>query len=274
MPKWRPPLKPTYWDGGDTDTVHVSTNGGSTWTEADPDSDNYNSWTSVSVSDDGSTVLLLDDDGLGYISGDSGGTCNEEDPGLEYEESNAWTAGDVNEDGTQMVVAGQVNAYLLGEQIESEQPEAESTVTFSDPESGKTITITTPDGTTITCHSAVKETAMVVQDAGYQYPLGLVDFCFSGAGENNAVSLIFVTDLKPNEVAVRKYNPTTNAYATINEATVIETTYEGKHALLVSYNIVDNGPLDTDVDEGEVADPVGLGVLGVNAPNTGFKRTK
>ncbi len=49
-----------------------------------------------------------------------------------------------------------------------------------------------------------------------------------------------------------------------------ETTYGGAHALRVTYTIVDNGPLDTDADVSEIADPVGLGVLAVTTLNTGF----
>lgn len=254
----------TRWDGGDVDAVHVSKDGGGTWSSIDPDQASYNYWVSAAVSDDGSIISLLDEDGSASISTDTGDTWSTEDPGQDYEDENTWVATDINEDGSKMIVAGQQNAYLLGT-----IPESESTVTMSDPEGGKTITLTTPNGTTITCHSTVKASSLTSKDGAYSYPLGLVDFCFSGASESNAISLVFVTDLKPSQVAVRKYNPTTKAYATISEATVTETSYGGNHALQVTYAIVDNGPLDTDADAGEVADPVGLAVLNASAPNTG-----
>lgn len=258
------------WTGDGTDGVFTSTNGGQDWTQINP-SEDFTYWGDIALSDDASTLALRDENSTMYLSNDLGTNWHIEDPGLDYEDENNWEGIDFNEDGTKGVVAGSYNAYLINGPIE--EP-AGSTVTMDDAEGAKTITLTTPDGTTITCHSAVKESGLSVQDAAYSYPLGLVDFCFSGAGESNAVSILFVTDLKPNQVTVRKYNPTTNGYATIAEATVTETTYEGAHALLVTYNIADNGPLDTDLDVGEIADPVGLGVLGVSAPNTGLPRQK
>jgi hypothetical protein len=203
-----------------------------------------------------------------YITDNGGDTWAEENPSLEYEDSGDWEAIDTNSDGTKYVTAREDGAYLSGQTI----PESAHTVTLDDAEGGKTVTITTPEGTTITCHSAVKESSLVVRDNAYQYPLGLVDFCFSGAEASNEVSLIFVTDLKPNEVAVRKYNPDNQSYATIAEANVSQTTYEGNAALLVTYTITDNGSLDTDPDIGEVADPVGLGTLGLNSPDTGKQK--
>jgi phenylpropionate dioxygenase-like ring-hydroxylating dioxygenase large terminal subunit len=115
----------------------------------------------------------------------------------------------------------------------------------------------------------VKESGLSAQDGVYSYPLGLVDFCFSGADTSNEITLVFVTPLKPNEVAVRKFNPNTKIYSNLTEAAVTETTHSGQHALQVVYTITDNGPLDTDSDVGEIADPVGLAVAGVTAPNTG-----
>lgn len=260
------------WNGSDSDTVHVSKDGGDTWTSIDPDPDNFNIWASVAVSDNGAAISLFDRFGTGYISSDAGDTWSTEDPGQEYEDENDWSATDINSDGSKIIAAGEGNTYLLGAAIEEPDPEVAPVVTLSDPEGGKTVTLTTPAGTTITCHSAVKESGLTAKDAAYAYPLGLVDFCFSGAGESNDISLIFVTDLKPNQVVVRKYKPGSNQYSTITNATVTETTYNNQHALLVTYAIVDNGPLDTDPDEGEVADPVGLGVADVTVPNTGFRR--
>lgn len=259
----------------DTDHVYVSSNSGTEWTEVAPEIEGNDTpfWIDSAMSDDGSTISVLNSGGNLHISNDFGATWSEEDPGQDYEDANDWVATDMNEDGTKMIVAGQQNAYLLGD-TESEPEETTSTVSLTDPEGGKTVTLTTPDGTTITCHSAVKESGLSAKDAAYAYPLGLVDFCFSGAGASNDISLVFVTDLKPNQVVVRKYKPGSNQYSTVTEATVTETTYNNQHALRVTYPIVDNGPLDTDPDLGEVADPVGLGVADVSVPNTGFKSAR
>jgi len=102
--------------------------------------------------------------------------------------------------------------------------------------------------------------------------MGLVDFCFSGADLSNEITLIFVTDLKPSQVVARKYNPTSQTYATITEAVISQTTYQNKAALQVKYSIRDNGPLDTNPITGEVADPIGLGLADVAVPNTGISK--
>lgn len=255
------------WDGDGIDGIFISENNGADWTREDPNDAGVNYWADTTVSDDGSVLATLNEEGAMYISSDLGQNWTEEDPGQEYEDTNYWVALDTNHDGTAFIVVSEEHAYIT-----SSTSPSSPTVTLDDAEGGKTITLTTPSGTTITCHSAVKESGLAAQDVAYTYPLGLVDFCFSGAGENNLVSLIFVTDLKPNEITVRKYNPTNKTYTTVTEASVTETTLEGKRALLVSYNIADNGPLDTDPDTGEIADPVGIAVLGVTAPNTGLEK--
>lgn len=260
------------WAGGNNDSVFMSENDGADWTEISPESEvsTNNQWDGVTVSDDGSTIAIADtnNDGKMYVSNNDGTNWNEEEPGQDYEDTNTWwRTVDMNADGTKLIVASEENAYTAGAYDVNN-----STVTLNDAVGSKKIVITTPEGTTITCSSAVKESGLDVKDTAYQYPLGLVDFCFSGAETANEISIIFVTDLKPNEVAVRKYNPDNQSYATITEANVSQTTYEGSAALLVTYTIVDNGPLDTDPDTGEVADPVGLGTLEVSPPDTGKQK--
>lgn len=261
----------TAW--GDDSMVYISHDGGDSWAESDPNAEYNAEWYDAAISDDGSTVSVVSngEQGKMFVSTDSGQNWHEEDPGQESEDTNNyWQTLDINQDGSKVIIANDQNAYVNM----ASEPEPTPTVTLDDAESSKTITITTPDGTSITCHSAVKESGLTAQDAGYSYPHGLVDFCFSGANDNNSVSLVFVTNLKPSEVSVRKYNPTNKSYATVTDATITQTTYNSSSALLVSYNIADNGPLDTDPDAGEVADPVGIAVLSVSAPNTGLKRAE
>ena len=150
--------------------------------------------------------------------------------------------------------------------------ELQNQATLTNPETGKTILLTTPGTTSITCASTIKESGLTKQDAAYDYPLGLVNFCFTTEQIKNQVRLTFETDLKPNQVTARKYNTVMNTYTNIPEATITETTIDGKHALQVEYSIDDNSLLDLDPDNGEIADPMGLGVNIVGAPNTGFKK--
>lgn len=139
-------------------------------------------------------------------------------------------------------------------------------------EDNKPIMLITPEDANITCRSVIKEDALSEQDAQYGYPLGLVDFCFETTVQSNWVSLTFVTDLKPNQVVARKYDSTNSIFFDISNATITETTLDGKHALKLTYNIEDNGVLDLDPATGSIKDPVGLALLSSEGDlaNTGW----
>ena len=84
---------------------------------------------------------------------------------------------------------------------------------------------------------------------------------------------VIAFETSPNGLVLRKYNPTTNAYFTITNASLTSTTIGGKSAVVATYQITDGGSLDTDgVVNGIIVDPVGLASLAVSAPNTGFRR--
>jgi photosystem II stability/assembly factor-like uncharacterized protein len=257
-----------YNGSGYYDQVNISEDDGAHWTDINPDDPYENQWNAIAMSDDGSTISVLDNNDKMYLTRDNGDNWTEEDPGQADDDDDGWLAIDMNSTGSRIIAASDAFAYSGYNSAFDET----TSVSMNEAEGGKAVKLTLPSGTTITCHSPVKESGLSAQDGVYSYPLGLVDFCFSGADTSNEVSLIFVTALKPNEVMVRKYNPTTSAYTTLSGATVTETTYTGQHALLVTYAIADNGPLDTDPDVGEVADPVGLAVLQTGVPNTGLSR--
>lgn len=126
--------------------------------------------------------------------------------------------------------------------------------------SNRPITVTTPTGTVITDSNTVPESSLAAQDADYQYPLGLVNFTMTTSQTDNQVILTFITDLKPNQVKPRKYNPDTKAYTDITNYTLTETTINGQHALVLTYTITDNGDLDLNKTTGVITDPVGLAV--------------
>lgn len=123
-----------------------------------------------------------------------------------------------------------------------------------------TTAVNVPDDSELTCSEFATEESLATPDTGYQYPLGLVDFCFTNEETDNQVSITFKTDLTPDQVTARKYNPTTNSYADISGASITETTYAGEHALVVTYTVADNGPLDVDPAIGSIQDPMGLAV--------------
>lgn len=143
------------------------------------------------------------------------------------------------------------------DQQDSENDNVNS-ASLSNAGNNKAILLTTPDSTDITCSSTSKEADQTKQDNSFSYPLGLVEFCFDGASNNNQVSLTFVTDLVPSQVIARKYNPSSGSYFNIDGASITETTHLGQHALLLTYTISDNGILDLDPATGSIKDPVGL----------------
>lgn len=261
------------YDGDTYDAIYMSDDSGDNWTNITPDDTDVNDWYAVAISDDGAVLSALDRNDKMFISRDNGANWTEVDPGAAGDDANQWNDLDFNATGSRIITASDANAYSgYNASIDAEpEPETEVEVELTDAEGGKAITLTLPAGVTVTCHAPVKESGLTAQDGAYSYPLGLVDFCFSGADATNDITLIFVADLKPNEVAVRKYNPASGQYATISNATITETTAGGKHALRVTYTVADNGPLDTDPDAGEVADPVGLAVLAATSPDTGFE---
>jgi len=261
--------------GGDSqetveDNVFISNTAGETWSDVSLEGDDLTLWGTLDMSADGKTLAFLGvaydggEETLMYISDNQGATWTQEVPNDSEEDSfyDIYSTIDLTSDGSRAIIAKNSGIYL-GQAVSP-------TVILADPNGGKTITLTTPAGTTITCHSAVKEAGLSAKDVAYTYPLGLVDFCFSGAEASNEIRVIFVTDLKPEQVVARKYHTTNGSYSTLTDASIAATTYEGKAALQVTYTIEDNGPLDLNPATGEVADPVGLAVADLGAPDTGI----
>lgn len=79
------------------------------------------------------------------------------------------------------------------------------------------------------------------------------------------ITLTFETELTPSDVVARKYNSITKQYGNVIDAIIIEDITDGKHVLILSYQITDGGVLDEDgIANGEVLDPVGLAVSNDN----------
>ena len=119
-----------------------------------------------------------------------------------------------------------------------------------------------------------QESSNTTQDSGYNYPTGLVNFTSSCGtpGYTTNVKVIFY-GVSANNLILRKYNPNTKAYFTINNASVVDATIGGQNAAVATYQITDGGLLDTDgLVNGTIIDPIGLASLAVGVPSTGFKR--
>ncbi len=257
------------FEGGENDYVYTSSDDGETWTDITPDDVDWNIWSSVDMSDSGDKIAMLGyryggENTTMYTSADAGNSwalesTDDSNNGSIYDY--LFSSVDLNSSGTRAIV-GRTGGIYTG--VLKNTP-----ASLAGAEGGKQISITTPDGTVITCSTALKESAQTTQDGTYDYPLGLVHFCFDTDTQENQVSLTFVTDLKPNQVVARKYNSTTQTYFDIPSAVISETTLEGQHALMVSYTITDNGQLDLDPTSGKIIDPVGLATLSAQLAETG-----
>jgi hypothetical protein len=110
------------------------------------------------------------------------------------------------------------------------------------------------------------------RDPGYDYTLGLVSFSASGCAEVVTVTQYFYGNYSPNDYTARKYNSLTHTYSSIPDAIFSTVAIGGQSALKLTYQIVDNGPLDQDPTLGAISDPIGVGHSVVGAPNTGLMR--
>ncbi len=152
---------------------------------------------------------------------------------------------------------------------------APETVTLTSAESGADIKLSADAFTTFSCSTSVTEDSLATSDTTQDYPHGLVDFCLDVVpGSANTVSLTFATDLTPDQVTARKYNPTTQTYTDIPDATITATTLNGNPALLLTYDITDGGDLDDDnTANGTILDPVGLAIAAETTTNTNTSDT-
>jgi hypothetical protein len=134
-----------------------------------------------------------------------------------------------------------------------------STSTFTDTVNGKQVTLEVDTSCNIQNAVSVAESSNATKDIGFDYPAGLVNFSADCGtpGHTTTVTLYFhgITD---NNLVLRKYNPNTHAYTTV-DAAVTQTAISGEAATKVTYQITDGGALDTDGQtNGIITDPVGL----------------
>lgn len=122
--------------------------------------------------------------------------------------------------------------------------------------------------------STASESNNTIQDAGYNYLSGLINFTAECAtvGITTPVT-IYQYDVNQNNLLLRKYKPTTNAYFTITGSSLSQQTIGSQTATVASYTITDGGELDLDNQaNGIIVDPVGLAQSVIGTPNTGIFR--
>ena len=156
--------------------------------------------------------------------------------------------------------------------------------TYTSSVTNKTVGLQVDAACTVT--SALSEPVSVVgnEDTGYEYVNGLMNFKIAcGTPGFSATIRQYYYDVSPTDMVLRKYDPNTEAYTTIDDATITQQTINGHTVTVVTYEVVDGGPLDTDgAVDGSITDPAGLASLAgagggttsggtAGVPNTGLE---
>lgn len=130
---------------------------------------------------------------------------------------------------------------------------------FVDNQTGKYVTLSLSGSCAISAVSTVAESANSQLDGGYSYPAGMVNYTADcGTSGYTAHAQIYFYG-QSTGLVLRKYNPSTKSYTTVNGANLSQVTVGGQPAVLADYTIVDGGSLDTDGSaNGIIVDPVGL----------------
>ncbi len=170
-------------------------------------------------------------------------------------EDSAPNEGDANDDGTPDADQNYVSSFV-------------------NPVTSTYTAVEVSDDCSLSSVSAEDETAKTVKDSGYDYSTGLVNFTANcGTPGYTTTVRIFAYGVSPSGLILRKHNPVTNAYFSINDAEITQVVVNGENVVVATYEIADGGVLDTDGQEnGVIVDPVGLASLVVSVPNTGFRR--
>ncbi len=168
--------------------------------------------------------------------------------------------GDGNGDGT--IDSAQANVSSI------------SNSNVSDAGAYVTIEISGGDCTDLTTFNSVSEESKG-NDAGYDYPVGLVDFSVecSSLGSTASVKVFYDKEYDTGSWVARKF--VNGSFIEVPGAAFGTATVGSKVVTTLSYDVVDGGPLDADgVANGTVVDPAGPAALEVTAPDTGLGITQ
>lgn len=125
---------------------------------------------------------------------------------------------------------------------------------------GKTVAMDVGEDCELTTDDMTEEANLDAQDSDYRYANGLFDIAGDcGTPGFTTTIKLYYYDVDSGDLVFRKYNPTTQEYATVSDAEITETTIYGHSVTVVTYDLVDGGELDTDeLVNGEFEDPAGL----------------
>ena len=163
-------------------------------------------------------------------------------------------SGDANDDGVLDVTQDNVSGFI-------------------NENTGKYVAIDVGAGCHLVDDALVVESRFGVQDAAFEYDNGLWDFeANCGTPGYTATISLYYYDITTSTTVLRKHNPRTNAYFTINDAEITTQTIGGRQVTVVTYAVTDGSERDVDgLVNGTIIDPAGLARLVVGAPNTGIR---
>lgn len=179
----------------------------------------------------------------------------------------------------------ELGADLNGDNIS----DADQTNLFSytSPITGKAVVLEVDEACSINSATSILPDSAAVEDEGYEYVNGLMDFTLS-CGTPGFTTTIkqYYYDVLKDDLVLRKYDPNTELYSTIEDAVLEQVVVNDNTVTRVTYEVTDGGTLDTDgAANGTIVDPAGLaGSAGsgagggngtdegaVGAPNTGVR---
>jgi Tol biopolymer transport system component len=159
--------------------------------------------------------------------------------------------GDANNDGTP----------------DSEQSNVAS---FVDPVSDEYAVLEVSDECSITAVSIDSESSAHA-DPDFSYPTGLMDFTLDcGTPGTTATVTQYYYGQDSSDFIVRKYNPDTKTYTTIDGAELSQETIDSSTVTKATYQVKDGSSLDLDgTTDGNIHDPSGLAQTTDTLANTG-----
>lgn len=151
----------------------------------------------------------------------------------------------------------------------------DTVINLTDPTTDRTVTLELDPSCTVESATMLRVSDLAVKDSAYKYTTGFVNFMATGCDDDKTTVTLYYHGTSLDGLTVRKHNPNKNSYFTISEALLTKRVIAGQDVAVVSYEVVDGGSLDIDGQQnGTIIDPVGIGILEVGVPNTGFGRER
>ena len=137
---------------------------------------------------------------------------------------------------------------------------------------GKSVALELSPSCNLTNFNITNQNQLATKDPAYKYTDGLWDFeANCGTPGYTTTVKLYYYDVTPDNKLLRKYNPNTNAFFNITNANITTQTINNHSVTVVTYQITDGGPLDTDNQvNGTIVDPAGLATAKIGAPSTGL----